>query len=88
MDTKKTVIQKFIMCACQSESILLEKYCNEQEIYLSLFGRGLNVKRYTFRDKLRHIWQILTKGSPYTDEIVLTSDKAEELAKALTELSR
>lgn len=88
MDTKKTVVQKFIMCACQSESILLEKYCNEQEIYLSLFGRGLNVQRYTFKDKLRHIWQILTKGSPYTDEIVLSSQKAKELADALNDLNR
>lgn len=75
--------KKFIMCSCQSESILIEKYSGEEEIYISLFGRGLNLKRYNFKDKLRHIWQIITKGTPYTDEIVLNKDSAKELADTL-----
>lgn len=78
------VTRKFIMCSCHSESILVEKHANEDEIYLSLFGRGLNVERYSFKDKLRHIWQIITKGSPYSDEIVLNRDTAKELADTLT----
>lgn len=76
--------RKFVMCSCSSESVLIEKYAHENEIYLSLFGRGLNVKRYNLKDRLRHIWQILTKGSPYTDEIVLSRDSAKELASTLT----
>lgn len=76
--------RKFIMCSCHSESVLVEKHANEDEIYLSLFGRGLNVQRYNLKDRIRHIWQILTKGSPYTDEIVLSRESAKELADTLT----
>lgn len=75
------------MCACNSESVVLEKYKGEKEIYLSLFGRGLNVQRYNWKSKLRHIWQILTKGFPYTDEIVLSQKDALNLSKLLKKLS-
>lgn len=85
MDIKKRL---FVSCACDSETIVLEKYKNEDEVYLSLFSRGLNVKRYNIKDRLRHIWQIITKGFPYTDEIVLSKDKLKELKKALNDISK
>lgn len=68
--------------------IVLEKYSNEDEVYMSLFSRGLNVKRYSFKDRVRHIWQILKTGFPYTDEIVLSKERVKELIKALTEISK
>lgn len=82
------VIRKFITCSCESEAILLEKYKSEEEIYLSIFGRGLNIQRYNIRDRLRHIWQIIIKGFPYTDEIVLKKEKARELAQTLLNLAK
>jgi len=82
------VIRKFITCSCESEAILLERYKGEEEIYLSIFGRGLNIKRYNIKDRLRHIWQIIVKGFPYTDEIVLKKEKARELAQTLLNLSK
>jgi len=81
-------IKRFIMCACSSESVVLEKFKGEKEIYLSLFSRGLNIKRYGFKSRIRHIWQILTKGFPYTDEIVLNQKDALLLAKQLNELAK
>jgi hypothetical protein len=81
------VTRKYISCSCESETILLEKYKGEEEVYLSLFARGLNIKRYHFLDRLRHIWQILTKGFPYTDEIVLTKQKVKEFIIALNKLN-
>lgn len=80
--------RKYISCSCESEMIVLEKFSNEDEIYMSLFSRGLNVKRYNFKDRLRHIWQIIKTGFPYTDELVLSKDRAKELIKSLTELSK
>jgi len=82
------VTRKFITCSCDSEAIVLEKYHGENEIYLSLFGRGLNIKRYNIKDRLRHIWYIIINGFPYTDEIVLSKDKAIELARTLMSLSK
>ena len=76
------------MCACGSESVVLEKFKNEDEIYLSLFSRGLNIKRYGLKSRIRHIWQILTKGFPYTDEVVLSKKDAFCLSKYLTELAK
>lgn len=81
------VIRKFITCSCESEAILLEKYKGEDEVYLSLFGRGLNIKRYNIKDRIRHIWHIIVKGFPYTDEIVLSKEKVKELAQTLNSLS-
>lgn len=75
------------MCSCSSETIVLEKYINEREVYLSLFSRGLNMKRYNWLDRIRHIWQILTTGFPYTDEIVLGKKEIVELKKALNDLN-
>jgi hypothetical protein len=81
-------IKRFIMCACNGEGLVLEKFKNESEVYLSLFGRGLNIQRYGWKSRLRHIWQILTKGFPYTDEIVLTKKDAQYLAKSLKEFTK
>lgn len=81
-------IKRFIMCACNSEGIVLEKFKGESEVYLSLFGRGLNIQRYGWKSKIRRIWQILTKGFPYTDEIVLTKKDALYLAKSLKEFTK
>ena len=63
--------------------VVLEKFKDEEYVYLSLFGRGLNVKRYNFLDRIRHIWQILTNGFPYTDEIVLDKKGVKKLIDAL-----
>ena len=82
------VIRKFLMCSCASESIVLEKYKGEEEIYLSIFGRGLNIKRYSVLDRVRHIWQILRTGFPYTDEIVLNKKDAVTLAKEINNLCK
>ena len=51
------VIRKFITCSCESEAILLEKYKGEDEVYLSLFGRGLNIKRYNIKDRKKNTFK-------------------------------
>jgi len=84
----KGIKRKFVSCSCESEAIVLERFPKEEEVYIALFSRGLNLKRYSIKDRIRHIWQIITKGFPYTDEIVLSKDKVKELIKALTEISR
>lgn len=84
----KGIKRKFIFCSCESEAIVLERFSKEEEIYIALFSRGLNVKRYNFKDRIRHILHIITKGFPYTDEIVLSKDKVKELIKALTDISK
>lgn len=81
-------IKKYISCSCESETILLQKFKGEDEVYLSLFARGLNIRRYGILDRTRHIWQILTKGFPYTDEIVLDKERALELSSKLKELCK
>lgn len=81
-------IKKYISCSCESETILLQKFKGENEVYLSLFSRGLNIKRYGILDRVRHIWQIITKGFPYTDEIVLDKKRALQLSKELKNLCK
>ena len=67
--------------------IVLERFKGEEFICLSLFGRGLNVKRYNLKDRIRHIWQIIRNGFPYTDEIVLDKRSVKKLVESLNSLN-
>ncbi len=37
-----------------------------------------------WRERLRHIWRVLTVGYPYSDDIVLSREDAERLGSFLT----
>ena len=75
--------EEFILCSCSSEGIYLVKHKGEEEIYLSIFSRGINPKRFGLKDKLRYIWNIFKNGKPFEDEIVLDKKAIEKLKKAL-----
>lgn len=80
-------------CDCGTEGIILEDDIDEFEdknkiksyyhtISLAFWEHGKN-KNTTlgFKERLRYCWNIIKKGIPYSDAVLLTSSEAEKLAR-------
>jgi hypothetical protein len=82
----KKGIEEFILCSCTSEGIYIKRYKNEEEVYLSIFSRGINPKIFNLKDRLRYVWNVLSKGKPFEDEVVLDKTALSKLLKVLKKL--
>ena len=69
-------MSKYIGCDCGSEVLRIEYDDECKSFDISIYN--LN-KKYPWKFKLQYIWQILTKGEPYGDQIVLRKNSALEL---------
>lgn len=73
--------QKFFFCECNGEGMLVYKFAGEDELYFSYWGRGFHPKSLSLWDRLRMCYQLLFKGSTFTDEIILGKASAVRMAK-------
>ena len=71
--------EKFIVCDCYSHSLFLEKDNDDNTLYISVFERGLDGKKMSIKERLRWAFYIIINGHPYTDMIILNSDKVKDL---------
>lgn len=87
---------KFFHCDCGAEVIYVEKNKEiidkekniiETNIDFCIYHMGTQNHQPTFRDKLRHCWQIFKTGKNYSDYIVLSKERAKKLGKYLIEIS-
>ena len=85
MKPLKSEPNQFTMCDCYSHALFTEYDEEDNEFYISLFNRSYNGNEFSFLQRLRWCWYILTKGKPYTDMVVIDTIKAEELATFLKE---
>jgi hypothetical protein len=76
--------EKFIECDCHSEFVRLDYDPEFEHFDLSIWVQEASSKP-SWKTKLRWIWRILTKGSPYGDQVILNKDKAKAFADYLTE---
>lgn len=73
----------FSRCACFGEGLRLT-YTQDNEFFVSMWkDRGYH--KTCWRQRMRHIWRIITKGEPWDDEIVLHMDEAKRLATFINE---
>jgi hypothetical protein len=83
--------QKVIMCACGMHAISIwadtEDPPSVRCVELSFWQYG-QPRGEPWRERLRHIWRILTVGSPYSDMVVLMPEEARQLEDALAKASR
>ena len=77
------MIEKFILCDCKTEGILLSEDKEINLMYLSFFQYSYNPTKMSLYQKLRYCWQVLIKGEPFDDEIVLNKENSRELVKEL-----
>ncbi len=74
----------FIKCSCSSEALCLEKDEEDDLLYISIWERGAGRdNRYSWGQRLKHCWQVLIKGRPYGDQIILDRPARSELVYAL-----
>lgn len=77
---KKTEI--CLKCDCGEESLVVTKD-EDYGFELCIFTRQF--ESYGFWNRLRLIWRIIRHGKPYTDQIIIDTKKAKQLAKFLGE---
>jgi hypothetical protein len=78
--------EKFFVCDCGAEAIGLSTWDTDDkttEVCLSFWSFGNDSGHYSWKDKMRHIWQIIKKGHPYTDSVILNAEKTKELGNLL-----
>ncbi len=75
----------FLICDCFSHGLLVEKFKDEEEVYLSLFERGLNGRVLGWSERLKWCWQILRYGHPWSDSVILNTENQTKLKEFLNE---
>ncbi len=83
--------EKFYECECGSEVVAISKDRDDEEdpcIYMSFFKQGFRgIYALTWKERLRAIWTIITKGTLWADNIILSPKEAKNLAQGLLEFS-
>jgi hypothetical protein len=77
--------QKFIQCDCYGEGLLITKFDGEEELYFSYWRQGIDPIKLSWWMRLKLCWMALTKGNYYEDQVILSKEKAMELASWIRE---
>ncbi len=72
-----------LKCDCSCSQLEVEYDKEEKWFYLSMWYRGYKTKKMDWRNRLRWIWQILTKGNLWSDHMILSRENADKLSKFL-----
>lgn len=75
----------FLMCDCHSHALFVEKFKEEEEVYISLFERGYEGKRMNLFERLRWCYRIIIYGHPWTDSVILNTENQRKLRSFLNE---
>jgi hypothetical protein len=71
----------YLKCSCHGHLMTIEKEPDSRTPmwYVAYWKRGYGIGAMSLRNRLRHAWIILTKGTPYTDELVFERQQMIEL---------
>lgn len=75
----------FLECSCYSEGIKFDYNKEENTLEISIYQRGLTPRTRSWKEKLRWIWQIITKDNVYGDEIMLEKNNINRLVEFVNE---
>lgn len=71
------------MCSCYGEGLYIENNKECETIDISFFRRGFSGALLSWRERVRWCWNILSKGTPYTDELMLNMEEAKKVKEWL-----
>ena len=75
--------EKWVRCNCGSEMLCVSwGEDGEWGIDIAFWQMGQGEHK-SWRERLRHIWRIIRRGTPYSDYIILEPDEARALAHVL-----
>lgn len=72
----------YVTCACYGEGLRLTYWPEDKLYYLSLW-KPRSWGSTSWRQRLRHIWQILKTGEPWEDELCLNQEEAQKVIEFL-----
>ena len=75
-------IEKLFVCSCGAEALSIEYDPEFKELFLSVWYLGKQ-RPLSIREKFRYCLQILLKGEPYSDQIILDKETAKALKEEL-----
>ena len=67
-----------LTCGCHTHELHFEKDSEDPMWYISFWIRGYQTSP-SWKYRLKCIWQILSKGEPYGDEVILERKDLQEL---------
>ena len=73
--------RKFLNCSCHTEGLIVETVDNE--LYLAMWSLGKYGGKISLQDRLRWCWNILLKGMPWCDEVILHKTEVKKFIKVL-----
>lgn len=75
--------QIFLPCECRTEGLFIEKDTSYKEtLYnISIFSPKYRKNKLSFQIKLKLIWDIITKGAFFKDDIILTQDQINQFKR-------
>jgi hypothetical protein len=68
--------ETFVTCDCSSEALHISFDEEDNTCCISIYK--LETKP-TLTSKLRHVWKILTTGTPYGDQVIINKTKVKKL---------
>ena len=63
---------------CRQLHLYYESDIEYLELYVGLLGEGST--KMSWRERLRHVWQILRQGRPWVDDMTLCQETIKDLA--------
>lgn len=77
----------FFECSCFSHAMHVSKFKEEEEIYISVWERGINNGKLSVWQRIRYAFKIIKDGKPYGDEVVLSKNTSLRLVRFLKNLN-
>ena len=78
----------FIKCACHGEGMGVDYDSEDGHYYFSYWSYGLSSRKLSWRQRLRYCWEVLWKGRPFNDELILTKEGVMKLENFILSCSR
>ena len=79
---------KEFRCPCGEEYLVVEKY---EGYEMGDFAVSLGIFRHrrdiSWSNRLRHIWQIIRKGMPYSDDMYLERETYKDFVKFINSIA-
>jgi len=76
----------YIECQCHTHLLVVEQEDEEPRGYdICFYEYGHPEGKWSWKSRLRCIWQVIRKGHPYADAVCLDRDEADRLIEALSE---
>lgn len=78
--------QIFLPCECRTEGLFVEKDTDYKEtLYnISIFSSKYRRQRMSLKVRLKLIWDIITKGTFFKDDITLSQNQINQFKKFIS----